>query len=133
MTTNTLRWPLEEQERLYAAAYGLYEQGDYQKSAELFTELVLSDAFEERYWRGLAGAHMMNGNYQEALHAWCLVALLAERDPVPHFHAAECLLSLNDRAEGIKALQAAEERLGMDEGSAELRSKIEVLKNIAYA
>jgi type III secretion system low calcium response chaperone LcrH/SycD len=126
-----VRWDSEEQERLYAAAYGLYELGDYARAAELFTELVLSDAFQERYWRGLAGACQMHSNYQEALHAWALVALLAERDPTPHFHAAECLLSIDDQEEGLKALKAAEARLGQDEESQKLYAKIEILKGCA--
>jgi type III secretion system low calcium response chaperone LcrH/SycD len=123
-----MRWSPEEQERLYTAAFSLYEQGNYARSAELFRELVLCGALEERYWRGLASAEQMQGNYKEALHAWCLVALLCEKDPEPHFHAAECLLSLDEREEGHKALACAEERLNADESSKELRAKIEILK-----
>jgi type III secretion system low calcium response chaperone LcrH/SycD len=117
-----------EQEILYGTSRGLYEVGDYAEAAQFFTQLVLEEPFQELYWRGLASAHQMEEKYQEALHAWGLVALLVDPDPLPHFHAAECLLSLDDRPQALKALQCAEERL--TEEQAELREKINILKRI---
>ncbi len=123
-----MRWAPEQQPSLYAAAYGLYNQGDYQQSASLFTELVLSDALEVRHWSGLAAAQQMQSHFKEALHAWSIVALLAEEDPWPHFHAAECLLSLGEKEEGLKALDSALKKTQDDEL---LYSKIEGLKHYA--
>ena len=117
-----------EQEILYGTSCGLYETGDYAEAAGFFTQLVLHEPFQELYWRGLASAQQMEEKYQEALHAWSLVALLVDTDPLPHFHAAECLLSLNDKPQAVKALQCAEERL--TEGQAELREKIHLLKEV---
>lgn len=118
--------PLSKEEQLYAAAYALYEQSDFQEAIALFTQLVLLNTFEEKYWRGLASSHQMQAHYHEALQAWSLVAILNEKDPYSHFHAAECLFSLNDKQEGLKALVCAEERL-MDHS---LRDKIESLRQI---
>jgi type III secretion system low calcium response chaperone LcrH/SycD len=118
-------WSPEEEDTLYAAAYGLYEQGAYARAAEMFTQLVHGSPFTEVYWRGLASSRQMEERYQEALRAWCLTALLAEHDPLPHFHAAECLLSLGDREEALKALHAAEDKAY---DRPELLSTISVLK-----
>ena len=52
---------------------------------------------------------------------WCLID---EENPTPHFHAAESLFSLGEREEGLKALQAAENR----DKSGALSDKIEGLR-----
>lgn len=122
------QYTLEEQEILYAAGFGHYEAGSYGQAIELFTQLALTEPLEEKYWRGFASAHQMALQYPEALKAWSLVALMADNDPLPHFHAAECLLSMDDKAEGLKALNAAEALL--KENDVDLRSKINLLQNI---
>jgi type III secretion system low calcium response chaperone LcrH/SycD len=119
----------DKESSLYATAYGLYSQGDYQGAEELFLQLVLLNAFEEKHWRGLASSHQMQRKYQDAAYAWSLVALLCDSDPYPHFHAAECLLSLKEKEDGLKALLCAEERLS--EAQQDLRDKIEVLRSVA--
>jgi type III secretion system low calcium response chaperone LcrH/SycD len=120
--------PLEQEHSFYATAFGLYEKGDYRSAAQLFTQLVLTDPFSEHYWQALASSRQMAQEYLAALHAWSLVLLLKEGDPLPHFHAAECFLSLGDKEEALKALDAAlafckDERL---------REKINLLKTIHY-
>ncbi len=121
--------PLEQERSFYATAFGLYEKGDYRGAAQLFTQLVLTDPFSEHYWHGLASSKQMAREYLAAVHAWSLVALLREGDPLPHFHAAECFLSLDDKQEALKALDAASE-ICRDE---HLREKINLLKTIHYA
>lgn len=121
--------PLEHERQFYAVAFGLYEKGDYRGAAQLFTQLVLTDPFSEHYWQGLASSKQMARDYQAALHAWSLVSLLKENDPLPHFHAAECFLSLDEKEEALKALNAALE-FCRDEP---LREKINLLKTIHYA
>ncbi len=99
--------PEELEHKLYSTAFGLYERGDWTAASELFTQLVLTDPFCQDYWRALAGSKQMAKDYLGAVHAWGLVALLKEEDPLPHFHAAECFLSMNEKQEAIKALDAA--------------------------
>lgn len=123
---SALPMSLDEQETVYAAAFGNYELGSYAEASSLFTALVLANPFQESHWRGLASSRQMEEKYQEALQAWSMVALLAEHDPLPHFHAAECLLTLRNAKEALKALNCAETRLSKEEPA--LRSKIELLK-----
>jgi type III secretion system low calcium response chaperone LcrH/SycD len=121
--------PLEQEQQFYAVAFGLYEKGDYRSASQLFTQLVLTDPFSAHYWQGLASSKQMAREYLAAVHAWGLVALLREGDPLPHFHAAECFLSLDDKVEALKALDTAL-RFCRDE---RLREKINLLKTIHYA
>lgn len=122
--------PLELERQIYASAFGLYEKGDYRAAAQLFTQLVLTDPFSENYWRGLASSKQMAREYLAALHAWSLVALLNENDPLPHFHAAECCLTLEEKEDALKALDAALDRAS---GNETLTEKIHLLKTIHYA
>ena len=121
--------PLEQERQVYATAFGLYEAGDYRAAALLFTQLVLTNPYSEYYWQGLASSKQMAHEYHAALHAWGLCALLDENNPLPHFHAAECCLSLDDKEEALKALSAALERCRDDA----MREKITLLKTIHYA
>ncbi len=114
---------------LYAAAYSCYEAGDYEKAIQLFTVLTQSAPFEQAHWRGLASTRQMLSDYEAALHAWSIVALLNEQDPFVHFHAAECLISLGDSHEAEKALDMAEARLDSSTHG-ELKNKIELLRTI---
>ncbi len=120
--------PLDKERDFYALAFEMYEKGDYRGAAALFTQLVLTDPFSQHYWHGLASSKQMAREYHAAMHAWSLVALLKEGDPMPHFHAAECLLSLDDKEEALKALDAAL-NFCKDET---LQEKIHLLKAIHY-
>lgn len=113
---------------IYAAASSSYEAGDYEKASLLFMSLTQSEPFEEAHWRGLASSRQMLLDYESALHAWGIVALFNEEDPWVHFHAAECLLSLGQKAEARKALDMADVRLKSHEE--DLRDKIELLRTI---
>jgi type III secretion system low calcium response chaperone LcrH/SycD len=122
--------PLEMERQFYATAFGLYEKGDYRGAALLFTQLVLTDPYSEHYWHGLASSKQMAREYMAGVHAWAMVALLREKDPMPHFHAAECFLSLEEKEDALKALDAA---LDLCQNDEHLRDKINLLKTIHYA
>lgn len=124
---------LEMEREVYATAFGLYEKGDYRGACQLFTQLILTDPYSEYYWRGLASSKQMAREYLAAVHAWGMVALLKENDPLPHFHAAECFLSMDEKEEALKALDASLQ-LSQDNGGNEgLEDKINLLKTIHYA
>jgi type III secretion system low calcium response chaperone LcrH/SycD len=121
--------PLAQERQFYATAFGLYEKGDYRGAALLFTQLVLTDPYSPHYWQGLASSKQMAQEYLAAVHAWGMLALLKENDPLPHFHAAECFLSLDEKEDALKALDAALELAGRNDSLCE---KINLLKTIHY-
>lgn len=97
----------EQEKASYKAAFDLYEKKAYRKASHLFTTLVLSDPFAPHYWQGLASSKQMARDYEAALRAWSLFALLKPEDFLAHFHAAECLLAMNETQEAEKALNTA--------------------------
>jgi len=98
------------QEELYSEGYHFYEKGDYAKALPFFKYLTVTEPFEERYWRGLGATLQMNKNYEDALLAWSMSAILKESDPLPHVFAAECLLLLENKEEASKALKTAKRK-----------------------
>lgn len=116
----------EDVHTLHELGYNLYQVGQYKDSEEVFQKLVLINPVEKDFWQGLASSMQMQKKYEEALIPWSLFCLLDRDNPLPHYHAAECLFSLKRHEYGIQALEAAESR----HPSASLKSKIDALKNI---
>ena len=109
---------------LYELGYNLYQAEDFVKSAEIFQRLTIARPFEAKHWQGFASSLFMQKRYQEALVPWSMWCLIDNANPLPHFHAAETLFSLGEKEEGIKALQAAENR----DNSGSLKEKITTLR-----
>ncbi len=123
-------WNAEEQKMLYTSAFTFYQQKSFEQSQNLFLQLCMTNPFEETFWRGLASSLQMLSRWKEALHAWCISALLSDHDPLPHFHAAECFFSLNDSEEASKAILQAEKRLDAHPDKEGLQTKIGLLKQL---
>lgn len=110
---------ISQRETIYAAAFGMYERGEYSQSADFFTMLILHDPYEVRFWKGLASSRQMEKKFKEALHAWAIHALLSGQDPMTHFHAAECYLSMGEKEEAKKALALAEKGFSLKDPTKE--------------
>ncbi len=113
---------------LYNLAQGLYDAGDYTKAKEIFQHLTLNKPFESKHWMGLASVLQMEKNYANAVTAWSMLAVLLGEDPLPHFHAADCLWMLGERENAMLALDEAERHLDGSTYHQELMDKISVLK-----
>ena len=109
---------------LYELGYHLYQAEDFSKASELFQRLIVSKPFEPTYWQSYASSLQMQSRFREALDAWSMWCILEPNSPLPHFHAAEALLSLGEKEEGLKALTSAEKRDTTDS----LKEKIEALR-----
>lgn len=118
----------QQQERLYALGYQYYNQARYADAVSCFTKLTLCNPFMQPYWYGLASSQQMQARYTEALHAWGVAALLQEKNPQPHFHAAECYFSLDAFDDAFKALRLAETLLTQSTEDQALLNKICALK-----
>jgi type III secretion system low calcium response chaperone LcrH/SycD len=118
--------PSAAEDKLYLLAFCYYEKGHYREAAESFSKLVIVNPYEKNYWCGLGASQQLAKNYQEALSAWCFAALLDQKNPYPHFHAAECLISQGEIKEALLALEEAKKRFPEED----LLLKIETLKII---
>ena len=85
----------DEREALYNMGYALYEQGRYEDAFKVFSLLVIQDHFESRYLFGLGATCQVLGRYTDALKQYMAAAALRSGDPLPIFHAAECLVALS--------------------------------------
>lgn len=95
---------------LYEMAFQLYEVEQYKKSEEVFRRLVIAKPGEPNFWQGLASSLQMQGKYDEALVPWSMFCIVDPENPLPHYYAAECLFSIGQREQALKALKASEVR-----------------------
>ena len=113
-------------EASYTQAYALYQSGRNSRAAHLFRSLCAEAPLEYRFWFGLGSCLQESREFQNALQAWAMAALLDPKNPYPHFHAAECACSLNQMKEAGLALKEAKARLV--DPNHPLRGPIEVLE-----
>lgn len=97
----------KEAESFYTLGFSLYGTGSFTEAADVFKVLCIRKPLEYRHWFGLASSLQESKDYEKALNAWAMAAILDQSNPHPHFHAAECCFSLNQIEEAQIALQAA--------------------------
>lgn len=119
-----MTFSVQEQELLYSQGYRNYADGHYDLASCVFSALVQAYPLDEKYWRSLASSKQMEEKYEEALRAWAMTALLNAEDPLPHFHAAECLTCLQQHEEALKALACAEKQVSHQQDLVEKIGKL---------
>lgn len=117
-------------EGIYSCAYHYFDKKDYVRAEWIFSILTTLRLRSARFWKGLAATYQMQKLYTQAVEAYGLAAIYDEKksDPSPHFHAAECLLTLGEVKQALKALRSAKaiaRKAGHHEG---LLDKIAVLQ-----
>lgn len=92
---------------LYAMGYQAYERGQYREGINFFRVLTSLESHIQKHWIGLAACHQMLKQYDEALPAYSVAAVINEENPEVHMHAAECLFELGRYDEAQNALMSA--------------------------
>ena len=105
---------MAEKEEIYKTAYLAYEEGQYSQAADLFAYLIALSPSQYDFWKGFAASEQMNQHYESALRGWVFAALLSPEDPLPHVHAAQCLISLNQKEDAAKAIHLALKKTPLD-------------------
>lgn len=98
-------------EQFYAYAFAQYRSGGLERAAEIFQVLCARRPLEARFWFGFAATLQEEKKYEGALRGWAMAALLNQNDPYPHFHAAECYLSIRHLPDASRALKETERRI----------------------
>lgn len=111
---------------LYTQGYAFYQQGQYDKAIETFHLLTMQNPLEKTYRKAIASCYQMQPDYEKATESWAICALLDKKDPYPHYHAAECLISLGEKKDALKALKEAKKRL-THKTKEQLEGKIDLL------
>ena len=123
----------DEMEAVYHLAYNAYRQGKYSDARKLFQCLAVNDHRESRFWMGLAATCQMSGDFQEAVAAYEMAAVLEATNPWPPFHAGECYMAMNDWEKSDQALQAVKilcDAAAREMDHAELRARAGQLSTI---
>lgn len=97
-------------ENVYAQAYQLYNSGKYVDAGQLFRLLMTLDPMEIRYALGLAASFHQLHDYRDAINTYLICNLLDAHNPIPHYHASDCFLQLNDIPSAVLSLQLAIEQ-----------------------
>ena len=99
-------------EGIYGQAYRLYNTGKYKDASQLFRLLIMLNTTESKYAMGLAACFHMLKEYKNAISTYSICGVLDPDSPVPHYHASDCYIHLNDPASAILALEMAIKRSG---------------------
>lgn len=114
-------------EQFYSFAFAQYQSGDLKKAAEAFHVLCARRPLEGRFWFGLGATLQEERDYEKAMKAWAMAALLDRENPYPHFYAAECACSMSNLDDAKHALREAEQRISTQENHP-LKDRIPLLK-----
>lgn len=107
-----LKFTDEKIETIYAEGYRLYNAGKYYEAFNVFRLLVFLDPTQARFAMGMASsAHMMK-DYEAAVKLYMVCGVIDASDPLPHFHASDCLLQMNDKVGALMSLEMAVARAG---------------------
>lgn len=109
-------------EGIYGQAYRLYNSGKYSEAVQLFRLLIMLNATEAKYTLGLAASFHMLKDFRHAVETYTLCSILDVESPVPHYHASDCFIQMNDLHSAIISLEIAIKR-------AENKSQYQTLKD----
>ena len=121
-----------DNESLYAVGHHLYTQAQYELALPVFGLLLLRDGLERRFLCAFAACLQMQGRADAALTHYLTAAVLDPSDPVPVFHACECLIATGQpqaAREGLQKLQGLCQPLLHDA----LQKKAQVLLELLVA
>lgn len=118
----------ETANQLYAMAFRFYESGKYREAVHFFRVLTSMNTDERKFWIGLGASLQMLRDYENALPAYGIAALLDENDPQVHLYAAECFIALQRIEEARTAMAMAEQHCVDSIEHDDLRSQLALMR-----
>jgi len=99
-------------EGMYSFGYRLYNTGKYEQAVQLFRLLVMFDPSQPKYSMGLGACFHMMKDYENATTTYVLCSIIDGENPLPHYHASDCYVHLNQPENAIIALDISIDRCG---------------------
>lgn len=118
----------ESIEGLYSLAYQYYECGKYPESSKFFRFLTLIGTQEKKHWMGLGASLKMQKDYEQAVQAYSVAAVLDPKDPYIHVWAADCLFAMNQIEKGLKGINTAIKMAKMKKAYHPLLPELELIR-----
>ena len=106
-------------EGIYGQAYRLYNTGKYKDASQLFRLLIMLNSTEGKYAIGLGACFHMLKEYKNAISTYSICGVIDPENPIPHYHASDCYIHMNDPVSAMIALEMAIKRA---EGKAEYQT-----------
>lgn len=128
MPKEALRIGDDTMEAIYTQAYNLYNQGRYKEASYIFRLLMLLDFSTPKFTLGLAACLHRMKDYINASNLYLLCAALDQKNPMPHYHSADCYLQMGMNELAILALGMAVTTAGEQPQYAILRERASLLK-----
>ncbi len=101
-------------EGYYKKSYQLYAAGKFSEAKKILIMLVMLCPIEHKWAFALAACHHRSGEYKLALASYQQASIGDPTDPLPYYHAADCLLKLKMEAAAAEALRIAIKNCGSD-------------------
>lgn len=94
----------DDTEIIYAEAYQLVQQGNFEKACDLFSMLAVYRPTTVKYLAGLAICHKKLERPEIAAGIYAFMALIETEQPVHHLCIAECLVQQGKKQEARESL-----------------------------
>jgi type III secretion system low calcium response chaperone LcrH/SycD len=97
----------ETMEGLYSLAYSFYNQGKYREALALFELLAGTSPTVHKYFLGLGACYQQTEAYGAAFASYYIALNLDPDNPIPAYHAVDCLLKQDLKEEALECAEAA--------------------------
>jgi type III secretion system low calcium response chaperone LcrH/SycD len=125
------QFSLQDLEGIYHIGHTFYENGKYEKAENIFAFLGLYDHIEDKWWKSLGAARMMQKKYEDAAKSYAMAAILNMEDPEIQYYAGYCLSACGKTEQAVISLECAIELANeKNEDEVELKRKAEKLIEI---
>ena len=128
MPRQALKLSDDTMEAIYGQAYNLYNQGKYKEASYVFRLLMLLDYLTAKYMMGLAACQHRLHDYKQAANTYILCGTLDSKNPLPHYHAADCYLQLQAPLLAIFSLGLAVSAAGDQPQYAIIKERASLMK-----
>jgi type III secretion system low calcium response chaperone LcrH/SycD len=113
----------ELMQKLYSAAYDIFQEGRYQESQDAFLFLTTLNPYVYAYWLGLAMSYQFLEEYEQAVLAYECASSVEPDRPFPYYYRAGCHYLLNEKTEALYTLDLLEEKSSVHPEEKELFEK----------
>lgn len=116
--------------KFYRAAFHLFENKKYEPAANAFLFLATLNPYNYEYWLGLGMAEQMCQEFEVAVDAYEMAAIVDPTNPVPYFYLSKCFFAIHERKNALSALDLAVEFAGDNEEFFELKQQALAAKSL---
>ncbi len=112
-------------EKIYADAYVYFQAGKYEKAMQFYRILMLLNPLDARHPMAMASCYHRLKNHFAAIQYYGLSSSLDPSNPLPYYHASDCLIHQGNTGMAVILLKTMLEQIGNDPKHAVLKERVE--------